>query len=103
MRLSRCTRLTASPLRRGRCIAEPLESRTLFTLSVQFDYSLDSNHFFDDPNRRMVLQAAADAAVSHYADSLDAIVPSGTNTWKAVLDNPSSGGTVNLDNLTIPA
>ena len=81
---------------------EPLESRTLFTLSVQVDYSLDSNHFFDDPNRRAILQAAFNTAVA-YADTLDAIQPSGSNTWKVVLDDPSGGANVELDNLTIPA
>jgi hypothetical protein len=82
---------------------ENLEGRTLFSVSVQVDYSLDSGHFFDDPQRRTVLQAAFDAAVSRYADSFAAIEPSGSNTWQAVLDNPGDGGTVQFDNLTIPA
>jgi hypothetical protein len=82
---------------------ESLEARALMSLSVQVDYSLDSGHFFDDPLRRTVLQAAFDAAVSRYADNLAAIEPSGSNTWKAVLDDPGNGGTVERDNLTIPA
>jgi hypothetical protein len=73
------------------------------SLAVQVDYSLDSNHFFDDPQRRTILQAAFDAAVTRYADNFAAIEPSGSNTWKAVLDNPSTGGSTEFDNLTIPA
>jgi hypothetical protein len=89
--------------RRQGAAVEALEARSLLSLSVQVDYSLDANHFFDDPQRRTVLQAAFTAAVSRYADTFAAIEPSGSNTWKAVLDNPGSGGTVEVDNLTIPA
>lgn len=73
------------------------------SITVQVDYSLDASHFFDDPTRRAVMQAAANLAVSRFSDSFQAIEPSGSNTWKAVLDNPGTGGTIELDNLTIPA
>lgn len=91
------------PLQRPRPGVEPLEVRRLLALVVQIDYSLDTNNFFDTPEKRAIFQAAADQSVSRFGDTLDAIVPSGSNTWKAVLDHPATGGTVEIPNLTIPA
>jgi len=40
---------------------EALEHRALLSVTIQPDYSLDTTGFFDDPNRRVFLQAALDA------------------------------------------
>lgn len=82
---------------------EALESRTLFALSVQLDYSFDANNFFDTADKRAAIQAAANAAVSAFGDDLEAILPTGGNTWRAVIDDPASGGTQEVVNLTVPA
>lgn len=87
----------------SRVACEPLENRALFALTVQIDYSLDTNNFFDTPEKRALLQTAADTAVARYTDTLAAIVPSGTNTWKAILDHPANTGTTEMNNLTVPA
>lgn len=86
-----------------RASIESLETRALFTLTVQFDYTYDTNNFFDSPDKKAALQAAADAAVSRYSDTLAAIVPGNGNTWKAVIDHPATGGNIEVPNLTIPA
>src|SRR5687768_1095693 len=98
-----------NPLRHNRCPqsprVEPLERRALLALTIQFDYSLDTNNFFDTSEKRAILQAAANSIVERFNDNLSAIVPGvpAGNTWKAILDHPATGGNVELNNLTIPA
>jgi hypothetical protein len=82
---------------------EPLERRSLLSVSVQIDYSLDANNFFSDPIRRQLLQAAADDAVALFGDHLDSITPGSGNTWTAVVDNPATGRNRDVNNLSIPA
>ena len=84
---------------------EPLEGRTLFAVTVLIDYSLDTNGFFADANRRQILQAAADAIASRFGDQLSAINPNpdAGNTWSASVFHPGTTATVPLDNLVIPA
>ncbi len=99
-------RLPASrKLRRPRLVPEvlPLESRTLLSINIQFDYSLDTNHFFDDQARRAALQAAADTIASQLDDSLLAIQPSGGDTWSESFYNPSAGQLQTVSNPIIPA
>src|SRR5215216_2719904 len=80
-----------------------IESRTLLSLTVQLNYSLDLNNFFDTAAKRDVLEAAADEAVSHYGDHLSAINPSLLNTWTAVISNPATGNDVSFSNLDVPS
>ena len=70
-------------------------------IQINFDYSFD-NGFFDDQARRDLLELAADS-FEPFTDSLEAIVPSGQNTWSAVFTNPSSGMQESIDNLIVPA
>src|SRR5688572_29907036 len=95
-------RTTPAPARVARPSFESLERRALFALTVQFDFTYDDANFFDTPEKKAILQAAADAAVARYADTLAAIVPGGGNTWKAVIDHPATGGNVEIPNLTVP-
>lgn len=76
---------------------------------IQFDYSLDTNGFFNDPARRVLLQSAADALTSRLQDTLTEIaspqpIPgtSFTNTWTAQLSNPATGATTSIKDLFVP-
>ncbi|TXT36450.1 MAG: hypothetical protein FD138_972 [Planctomycetota bacterium] len=92
--------------RRGRASvrpsAESLESRQLLTVTFQFDYSRDANHFFDDTSRRQILELAGKALGNRLDDQLLAITPSGGNTWSLTTTNPSTGGQLKLSNPSIP-
>jgi hypothetical protein len=70
-------------------------------LRIRFDYSLDSNGFFSSQTRRDVLQAAGDALIQKFSDSLLAIAPGGVNQWTASFQNPATGQTQNIQNLNI--
>src|SRR4029078_10444607 len=86
---------------------EPLEPRTLFaaaaapaaspaldaqpSVHVLIDYSLDDNHFFDTQQKKDLLQQAADSVVQWFKDDLLSIVPSGGDSWDAVLEDPETG------------
>ena len=72
-------------------------------LTVRFDYSLDSLGFFAAQERRSLLQQTANAVVKKFSDQLLAITPSGSSTWTARFQNPSSGAQENRANLSIAA
>lgn len=61
------------------------------SLRVRFDYSLDSHDFFNEKNRRDVLELAANMLVSNFGDELDAIIPSGSNHWSITFKDPRDG------------
>ena len=82
--------------------AESLEARQLLTVTIQFDYSHDTNRFFDDTARRQVLELAGETLGSRLDDHLLAITPSTGNTWSLNATNPASGGSFTLSNQTIP-
>jgi hypothetical protein len=91
-------------MRRYHPYVELLEHRTLLSLTVQLDFSLDANNFFDTSSKRSVLQAAVNAAVAPYGDHLAAINPTPLlgNTWTATVTNPATGATTNFTNPTVP-
>ncbi|AIF49855.1 matrixin family metalloprotease [Pelosinus sp. UFO1] len=66
--------------------------------NIEFDYSLDTNHFFDDPLKRQVLNEAASAWESVINENFPSITP-GQSFY---ITNPSTGtGTlINSSNLT---
>src|SRR5205085_2261570 len=85
---------------------ERLEDRLAPSLTIQFDYSLDSSGFFlQHPAAKTVLQEAADVLGSPINDSLSAIAPDpgAGNTWTATFINPSDGSQTWVDNLGIPS
>lgn len=82
---------------------ENLEERLLLTIDIVFDYTYDSTGFLNPQGRRDVLEAVASVYEARITDDLTAIAPSGTNTWTAVFNNPSTNGQVNLSNLQVPA
>jgi hypothetical protein len=71
-------------------------------LEVQFDYSYDHAGLFDDPQRRAVLETAADLFAG-ISDPLEAIDPGGGNHWTLEFNDPHTGNTVQLADQTIPA
>lgn len=79
-----------------------MESRQLLTITFQFDYSHDANHFFSDTARRDVLELAGTTLGNRLDDQLLAITPSGGNTWSLTATDPSTGGELTLNNPSIP-
>lgn len=84
---------------------EQLEPRIVLAadgLTIALDYSLDTNNFFSDQTRKDTLQRAATVLASRITDELDAIAPTGTNTWDATFTHPGTGASHEIHNLTVP-
>lgn len=82
--------------------AEHLEVRQLLSnINIVFDYTYDTNGFFNTAAKQALLTQAASAFTSHFSDNLAAITPSGTNTWTATFINPSTGASQSISNLSI--
>jgi hypothetical protein len=82
---------------------ETLEIRVVPTaLTIEIDYSYDTNHFFDTQAKRDLLQSVADLYSARITDDLLAINPSGNNTWNAVFTNPATGNQTSVHNLVVP-
>jgi hypothetical protein len=79
-----------------------LEDRHTPALTFQFDYSLDSSGLFADPSHRQILEQAASDLASRIVSTLADISPSGTDTWTALFNDPSTGAQERISNLTIP-
>jgi hypothetical protein len=82
---------------------EWLEGREVPAVTIQFDYSLDTSGFFNDPARRAILQQVGTEIGSQISAPLAAIVPGGGSTWSTSFTNPSTGGQAVVDNPVIPA
>lgn len=81
---------------------ESLEARSLpSALSIVIDYSHDTNNFFDTQEKRDLFQQVADTYAARITDNLTAIAPSGSNSWQAEFTDPSSGQTVQVQNLYV--
>jgi len=79
-----------------------LEDRVVPAISIRFDYTYDVNNFFAEANRRVVLETAINAVASRLDDDLLAIPQAvGGNSWSAGFDNPGTGGSVQLNNITV--
>jgi len=62
----------------------------LADVTITIDYTYDTSGFFNPtthPERRAAMEAAA-ATLGRFADGLQAITPSGANTWTATFWNP---------------
>jgi hypothetical protein len=74
-------------------------------ISIQFDYTYDTNGFFSNPNqtrKRGTLDAAAAVFTSRINDHLSAIVTNAANQWALTIKNPANGLTVTNFGYTIP-
>jgi hypothetical protein len=60
-------------------------------LFASLDYSLDTNNFFDTPDKRNLLQFVADTLLSRLGDDLQSIIPSAGNTWDMTFTHPATG------------
>ncbi len=60
-------------------------------LSITFDYGFDTNGFFDAPERRERLEQAGRRITDSLTDDLDALDPTGTDSWTARFTHPSTG------------
>ncbi|MDB5389405.1 MAG: Calx-beta protein [Planctomycetaceae bacterium] len=82
---------------------ESLEARQVPTaLTIQIDYSYDTNQFFDTQAKKDLLQSVADMYSARITDDLLAINPSGNNTWNALFTNPATGTQTSVHNLVVP-
>ncbi len=70
-------------------------------LHVRFDFTYDTNDFFDSQEKRDLLQLAGDIFMSVMGDELDAIVPGAGNTWTAVFPHPAAGAEERITDLVI--
>ena len=76
-------------------------------LTIEIDYTFDSNDFFDDPVVRTALEAAAAFYEDRIQDTLlgfdsDADV-GGENNFRASFTNPSTGSGMVLENFDLAA
>jgi hypothetical protein len=74
-------------------------------VTFDFDYSLDgpAGYFATHLEAKTALQQASFVYSDRLLDSLSAITPSGSDTWTAKFNNPSTGDALSLLNLAIPA
>lgn len=84
-------------------LVEWLEQRTLLSIDIVFDYTYDTNGFFNAPDRRLAVEMAARLFEDAFANTLTAITPSGTNHWSAQFTNPQTGGSTSVNDLVVPA
>ena len=84
-------------------LLEELENRRVLSVTVQFDYTLDTNGFFLQQSRRDLLQAAADTLTANLQDTLTAITPGGANSYNFDTFNPGTLLDVSIPNVAVPA
>lgn len=70
-------------------LADP---QTPSSFNIEFDYRFDRSGFFNDPNRRQILETAASFWERHILDEFTDLAP-GTPIY---IKNPSTGGTLSL-------
>ncbi len=73
-------------------------------ITIEFDYSLEGPFpFFNSPEKKHALEAAAQVYERLLIDQLAAIEPFDDNTWRVLIPNPGTGGLSIQGNLTVPA
>jgi hypothetical protein len=77
---------------------ESLEPRQMLTITFLFDYSMDTSNFFNTQTKRNALLYAAHSLADVLGDGLDAIKPSGGNTWSLTVTNPSTNAKKTFNN-----
>ncbi len=76
-------------------------SAQALTIEIRYDY--DSQGFFNQAGSKAALRAVADFYERILTDSLDPIVPSGSNTWTPNFNHPGTGATQTVPGLVVPA
>jgi hypothetical protein len=87
----------------GSPLMEALESRRLFAVTIRVDYSLDSNGFFNPPERKAAIEFVAATFSQRFNDSLAAVSASGNNSFSLELTHPGTGTAFTINNPVIPA
>jgi len=72
-------------------------------ISIQFDYSYDTNNFFSSQLRKDALDTAANYFENRLGDSLGAITSSGSNHFNAAFLNPATGSLTTVSNFNVAA
>ncbi|WJW74268.1 matrixin family metalloprotease [Thiohalobacter sp. IOR34] len=72
-------------------------------ISINFDFSYDTNNFFSDPTSKSVLQAAGSFFEGIIQDDLTAIASGGGNDFQAKFNDPATGTLVTLPNFSVAA
>ncbi|VAW54544.1 hypothetical protein MNBD_GAMMA07-2112 [hydrothermal vent metagenome] len=80
-----------------------ISSQTALAITINFDYSLDSNGFFNDTTRRDILGSAANRITSRLKDNLSAITSSGSNQFNPTIKLPDGTGQIQQNNASITA
>jgi hypothetical protein len=87
---------------RPRLSAERLEDRVV-PVRFQFDFSLDTNNFFDTQAKKDLLQRAGDMLTGRLTDPLAAMGTPAGGSWEARFDHPGTGAATTRTNLAVPA
>jgi len=72
-------------------------------VTLTFDYTYDTQGFFANADAKARLEEAGQFFSDLLIDDLDAIAPSGGNTWSASFFHPGTGNPQNISNPTIAA
>ncbi|MGL4422494.1 MAG: matrixin family metalloprotease, partial [Gemmataceae bacterium] len=91
------------PPRKSPLGMESLEERLTPALTIQFNYSLDSSGFFQNPTHRAALEQAGATIASQIDTRLPAITSGGTNNLTARFFDPATGSQREVSNLSVPA
>lgn len=81
---------------------DTLETRNMLSVTIDIDYSFDTQGFFNDATRREALEDVAAEISSRLDDSFDAITPALSNSWTPTFFHPGTGELANgPTNLTV--
>ena len=72
-------------------------------LTLNFDFSYDSNNFFSDPARKNVLLSAGSYFESILNDNLTAIQSGGINHFNATFSHPGTGAQTTINDFSVAA
>jgi hypothetical protein len=78
-------------------------SQAATAITINLDYSYDTNGFFTDSSRRDLMQSAASYFESRLTDSLSAITSSGGNNMTASFYSPTDGSLTSVSNFSVAA
>jgi hypothetical protein len=95
-------RATGSPRPAARRF-EALEERQMLTIKFAFNFTYDTNNFFNTQAKKDLLFYAGRMLGQRLSDSLSAITPSGSNRWTATITNPATGGNKTINNRSVDA
>ncbi len=72
-------------------------------ITIDFDYTYDSNGFFADASRKTILESAGNFFETRLTDSLSAITSSGINQFDAIFSQPDNGSITTLNGYSVAA